>query len=339
MSGRLLSLLLAAACAAPREHPAEVRALLAAGSERVAPPPALHLETVETEPPEAGGEYLLGALDVLDVQVSGRADFGVRARNANDRLLGFRVQRDGNVHLPLVGALPAAGRTPLDVQVDLATRLKAYLENPFVTVDVLSYESQKFYVLGAVQRPGVFPVTGETTLLEGLGLAGGVRDGGDIEGAYVIRGPALLAVSLGDMLLRGDLSRNIRMRHGDLVYVPDGSRRQVYVLGEVRTPGAVPLPPGGLSLAAALAAAGGLDPVHADQNVIRVFRGSWQAPQVFTIGAEELYRFGHEIALRPGDRIHVAPRGVAKWSRTVTLLLPFLQSAVTGAAAAAAIAD
>ncbi len=334
-----LALLLAAACAGPREHPEEVRALIDAGSERSAPPPALHLETVETEPPEAGGDYRLGVLDVLDVQVSGRADFGVRARNANDRLLGFRVQRDGHVHLPMVGALPAAGRTPLDVQADLAERLKAFLESPFVTVDVLSYESQKFYVLGAVQRPGVFPVTGETTLLEGLGLAGGIREGGDVEGAYVIRGPALLAVSLGDILLRGDLSRNVRMRHGDLVYVPDGSHRQVYVLGEVRTPGIVPMPHAGLSLAAALASAGGLDPVHADTNVIRVFRGSWQAPRVFTLGAEELYRYGHAIALRPGDRVHVAPRGVANWSRTVTLLLPFLQSAVTGAAAAAAIAD
>jgi len=339
MRRRALALVLAAACAAPREHPEEVRALIGSGSERTLPAPALHLERVETEPPEAGGDYRLGALDVLDVQVSGRADFGVRARNANDRLLGFRVQRDGNVHLPLVGALPAAGRTPLDVQADLAGRLRAFLENPFVTVDVLSYESQKFYVLGAVQRPGVFPVTGETTLLEGLGLAGGIRDGGDVEGAYVIRGTTLLAVSLGDILLRGDLSRNVRMRHGDLVYVPDGSHRQVYLLGEVRTPGIVAMPHEGLSLAAALAGAGGLDPVHADQNVIRVFRGSWQAPQVFTIGAEELYRYGHAIALRPGDRVHVAPRGVANWSRTVTLLLPFLQSAVTGAAAAAAIAD
>jgi len=63
----------------------------------------------------------------------------------------------------------------------------------------------------------------------------------------------------------------------------------------------------------------------AEKNEIRVFRGSWQAPRVFTISAEDIYRYGASIQMKPRDVIHVAPRGLATWYRTLTLLTPFLE--------------
>jgi protein involved in polysaccharide export with SLBB domain len=108
----------------------------------------------------------------------------------------------------------------------------------------------------------------------------------------------------------------------------------------VRKPGVVTIPQAyGLTLAAAVAAAGGLDPLHANRKEIRLFRGSWQAPQAYTLTAEDVYRYGEHILLHPGDRIHVAPRGLATWSRTMQLLLPFLQPAISGTTAAAVLAD
>jgi polysaccharide export outer membrane protein len=190
-----------------------------------------------------------------------------------------------------------------------------------------------------VARPGVFAVDGDTSLLEGVALAGGILETGDIEGAYVIRGAKLLPVSLGDILLRGDTSRNVYMQNGDLVYVPDKADWKVYVLGEVKRPGIVPMGGRGLSLADALAHVGGVDPLYADKNVIRVFRGSWQAPRAYTLSVEDVYRSGAGIALKPGDRIIVAPRGLANWNRAATLLLPFIQTALTATTVGVAVSD
>jgi polysaccharide export outer membrane protein len=335
-----LPFVLALSCAATPNTKETVETLIRDGRRRELPRLEMKVETVATTLPPQSKEYRIGIRDVLDVRVAGQPEFGGGETRADAEAFGHHVKRDGRVYLPLVGRLEASGRTVLEVQNDLIDRMKKFLAEPQVSVDVLRYRSQKYFVLGAVGRPGAYPVDGDTTLLEGLGAAGGVREGGDIEGAYVVRGRTLLPISLGDLLLRGDTSRNVLMRDGDLVYVPAEVRREVYVLGEVRKPGKVLVSQfAPLTLAAAVAEAGGLDPVHADKDEIRVFRGSWQAPQVFTITAEDLYRYGEHIALKPGDRIHVAPRGLATWSRTMTLLLPFLQTATSGLTTAALIED
>ena len=66
------------------------------------------------------------------------------------------------------------GRTLLELRSDLNERLKEFVVKPHVTVDVLEYRSQRCFVLGAVRRPGAFPVDGTRTLLESIGLAGGI---------------------------------------------------------------------------------------------------------------------------------------------------------------------
>ncbi len=331
-------LLVVLGCATPDTRE-DVQGLLTAGP--VAPPKLnLAVKTVATSWKDTPEHYRIGIMDVLHIEAEGRPEFGrLAALRDGATVGGRRVLDDGKVYLPLLGGVPAAGRTLLELRTEVNELLKKFLDKPAVTIDVLEYRSQRYFVLGAFRKPGVFFVDGARTLLESIGLAGGIAEGGDIEGAYVVRGHKLLPISLGDLLLRGDTRRNIRMRDGDLVYVPDAVKWEVYVLGEVTKPGVVRMPQTGLSLAAAVAEAGGLDPLYADRNVVRVFRGSWQAPRVFTITAEDLYRVGSHIALHPGDRIHVAASGLATWYRTLNLMLPVLQTAVTGTVAAAALGD
>ena len=88
-----------------------------------------------------------------------------------------------------------------------------------------------------------------------------------------------------------------------------------------------------------MAYVGGIDPVNAKRSEIRLFRGSWQKPKAYRLSTEDIYRYGVSIHLRPGDRIIVAPRGLATYSRTVTLLTPFIQSGATAAAVAAALTN
>lgn len=336
----LVAALVAACRSAPEEASASVRALIEEGNTRVAPDLDLAPTVVETELPDAAEEYKIGVKDVLDVRVPGMPDFGGDLTRADAGAFGYEVMTDGQIHLPLVGAVPAAGRTPIEVQHDLNERFAEFHDKPLVSVRVLHYRSQKFLVLGGVEKPGAFPVDGATTLLEGIGLAEGIRDGADIERAYVVRRNALLPVSLGDLLLRGETSRNIVMRHGDVVFVPPEIRAEVYVLGEVREPGRVPISPyRPLTVVGALAEAEGLDRLYGDRDEIVIFRGSWQSPRSFTLTEEDLNRFGAHIVLKPGDIVHVAPRGLATWSRTLSLLLPWATSVTSTAAAVVAVAE
>jgi polysaccharide export outer membrane protein len=329
-----LLLLLAACTSTPETNPETVQALVAAG--RAPIERSLKVETIATEPPAAAGEYRIGPNDVLHVVVVGHPELTGDASQGAP--VGLRVQRDGKIYPAMIEGLPAAGKTTSEVRDALQQKFAAYIKDPQVAVEVLKFESQKFYVLGHVARPTVLPVDGNTTLLDGIAHAGGIRETGDIEGAYVIRGGKLLSVSLGDILLRGDTSRNIPMQNGDMIYVPDKTDWKVYVLGEVKKPGIVPMDWRGLNLADAIAAAEGLDLLNSKKSEIKIFRGGWQKPQAFTVSITDVYTYGTSIALHPGDRIVVGTRGLATWSRTITLLTPWMQSGATIAAVAAAVA-
>jgi polysaccharide export outer membrane protein len=128
------------------------------------------------------------------------------------------------------------------------------------------------------------------------------------------------------------------MQHGDMVYVPDKTDWKVYVLGEVKEPGIVPMDWRGLNLADAIAAAEGLDLTNAKKSEITIFRGGWQRPTAYTVSITDVYQYGASIPLHPGDRIVVGTRGLATWARTITLLTPWMQSGATLAAVGAAFA-
>ena len=333
----LIPLLLAVACAGKGDTRPAVEELIKQGHEREIPKLDLKVETVETKLPPQKEGYRIGVNDVLDVRVPGHPEFGGDLTRADANAFGFRVMEDGKVYLPRIGGIPAAGRTQLELQADLNERMQKYLKDPYVSTYVLRYESQKFFVLGGVAKPGTFPVDGRTTLLQGLGSAGGIKIGSDLERAFVIRDRTLLPISLSDLLVRGDTSRNIFMQHGDLVYVPPEIRQEVYVLGEVDRPGRVPISPfRPLTLVAAIAEAQGLDRLYASKNKIHVFRGSLQAPTSFTITEADLNNYGAHIYLKSGDIIHIDPSGLANWNRTLRLLFDWSNNAAALAVAVAA---
>ncbi len=331
-----LLFLLAACTSTPKTNPETVEALVAAG--RAPIERSLKVETIETEPPAAPGEYRVGVHDVLHIVVVGHPELSGVGQDALGAPIGTRVQSDGKIYPPMVAGIAAAGRTTAELRELLKAAFGEYIKDPQVSCEILRFESQKFYVLGHVERPMVLAVDGNTTLLDGVARAGGIRETGDIEGAYIIRGGKLLSVSLGDILLRGDTSRNIAMQNGDMVYVPDKTDWKVYVLGEVKKPGIVPMDWRGLNLADAIAAAEGLDLLNSKKSEIRIFRGGWQRPQAFTLSITDVYQYGPSIQLHPGDRIVAGTRGLATWSRTITLLTPWMQSGATIAAVAAAVA-
>lgn len=313
-------------------EPKDLEALIADSRERARPGQGLKLQkaTLAFDFSEQVDEYRIGKNDVLNVFIVDHPEMSSQRVNLGE-ISGTVVQKDGFVYLPVVGKVQAAGYTVVEFAEHLRKTASSYIVAPEVSVEVLRYASQKFYVLGRVQKPGAFPVDGDTTLLEGIGFAGGIDPAGDLEAAYVLRGGKLLPISLADMLLRGDVERNLLMRDGDVVFVPDNADKKVYVLGEVLKPSVVPIQRERITLAEALAAAGG-PTIAQSRSEISILRGGNARPIVYTVELEEALLYDDRIALRSGDRVIVAPTGLSTASKYMQQILPFLQAGGTVAA-------
>lgn len=128
---------------------------------------------------EGASDYRIGAQDLLNISV-----FGVEELTRD-----VRVNSNGHISLPLVGTVMAGGRTIPELESDLARKYAdGYLQRPQVTVFVKEFTSQRITVEGAVKKPGIYPITGRTSLLQAIALAEGVDDRtADLGGIVVMR--------------------------------------------------------------------------------------------------------------------------------------------------------
>jgi polysaccharide export outer membrane protein len=112
----------------------------------------------------AAADYRIGPGDVLNINVDQLAELSKT----------FEVDTGGRLLLPLVGQIPAAGRTPAELSDDIAVALKKrYMKDPQVVVSLKEAQGQRVTVDGAVNKPGVYPLAGPTTLLQAVSLGGG----------------------------------------------------------------------------------------------------------------------------------------------------------------------
>ena len=161
-------------------------------------------------------DYILGPEDVLEINVWKNADLSKQVQ----------VRPDGRISLPLIGDVPAVGRTTTQLTGDIATRLASYMENPTVSILVKEVNSYAIYVLGEVAKPGKYPLKTKTTLLQALTLASGFtptaarnkivifRFGKDSEGQKKIK------ASYDDIVVRDGSNQNIELKPGDQIVVP-----------------------------------------------------------------------------------------------------------------------
>ena len=127
---------------------------------------------------EGANDYRLGAQDLIEVSV-----FGVQ-----DLSKTVRVNSNGQISLPLVGAVMAGGRTIPELETELAKRYAdGFLQRPQVTVFVKEFSSQRITMEGAVKEPGIYPITGKTSLLQAIAVAKGLDPLADLSGVVLFR--------------------------------------------------------------------------------------------------------------------------------------------------------
>lgn len=135
------------------------------------------------------------------------------------------VRSDGKISLPLVGEVQAAGRTPLQLEQDIATKLRYYIAAPEVTVMVQEIHSQKFNILGQVVKPGSYPLEVATTVLDAIAAAGGFRDFANQKNIYILRpnpggGESRLAFNYKNVIKGKNSQQNIKLEPRDTIVVP-----------------------------------------------------------------------------------------------------------------------
>ena len=207
MRGLLLVALacLTAACASTPPLSSSIRT----GSSAYALMPA----AAESSDTAALADYRIGSLDTLDVTVFEEPDLSAKA---------IEVDASGQIALPLVGSVQAKGKTASELASELEKLFGTkYLRNPEVTVSVASSVSQKVSVQGEVVQPGVYQLTGPTTLLDVLSLAKGETDVAKLDQVVVFRninGQRMGAVFNVDGIRRGEAADPV-IQGNDLVVV------------------------------------------------------------------------------------------------------------------------
>ncbi len=162
--------------------------------------------------PFSSSDYIIGADDMLHVSVWKEAELTVT----------LPVRPDGKISLPLIHDVQAAGLTPVQLSESIAGKLKKYLSDPRVSVEVTQMNSQRVFVIGEVLRGGPVPLLPGMTVLQALGSAGFTQFA-NTRGIYVLRVEAGKQTKIPiryKQALRGNTEQNIPLKPGDTVVVP-----------------------------------------------------------------------------------------------------------------------
>jgi polysaccharide export outer membrane protein len=224
-------------------------------------------------------DYKIGPEDLIEISV-----FEEEKLNKT-----VRVSSQGNISFPLLGVLRVKGLTADELEREIRDLLtEKYFQDPHVSVFVKEYHNQRISVIGAVEKPGTYDVIGQTTILHALALAGGLKEGaGQLlflirpppledkvnkdKGDSDVQAPKTFMIDLEELLVKGDITLNLPLTHGDVISVPVSGK--VFVGGEVKSPGGFPLGGKKMTVSQAITLAGGLN-ATANGSETKIFRYS-----------------------------------------------------------------
>jgi polysaccharide export outer membrane protein len=151
------------------------------------------------------------------------------------------VRPDGKISFPLLGDFEVRGLTVDQVAQKINTSISLQVKDTYTTVSIEKFGGRKIIILGEVEQPGVYSVTGKITLLETIALAQGYTNDAILRSVLVIRGkmdkPEAKIVNLLPVIKKGDLSNNIPIFGGDIVYVPKSHISNInYILNQIIGP-------------------------------------------------------------------------------------------------------
>ena len=253
---------------------------------------------------QAQEDYRLGSEDAIEIRVWDHDDLTRKTR----------VGLNGMISFPFVGEIKARGLTIAELQKELESRLgPKYIIDPRVSITIGEYKSQKFFVVGNVQKPGTFPLTKPIKIVEAISMAGGIASGTGsrpLSGAVAIiiraqpgekvdqpkmpeKTPAGAKTTVSATgALAGDVTQNLEIKNGDTIFIPNFV---YYVTGEVKGPNRFPYEEN-LTVLMAVTTVGGFSD-KASQRGIYIVRE--------IAGVKKKVKVNLDDHVKPGDTIVV----------------------------------
>ena len=161
--------------------------------------------------------------DELNIVVTQQQDLG----NSSSNQSPFVVRPDGNVSFPLVGEIHAEGMTVSQFTNVLQQGLSRYIVDPDVSVNISKLGRVRVYVFGEVRKPGAVELDKGHTVIDAIGAAQGFTRDTAKKKIFLIhqdQPKSLIPINLNNMLKTGDMSQNVTLREGDILYLTKNHR-------------------------------------------------------------------------------------------------------------------
>lgn len=255
----------------------------------------------------------LGPGDLVNLQIFGRKEY-TRTE--------VPVNPDGTISYLQVHGYRADGKTIDELREGLTAEVRAYITNAQVMVTPSAYRSKKYFLLGTVIDRGAYTLDRPMSLLEAAVRARGIATGlleqntveiADMRRAFIVRGGKKLDVDFTKLFYEGDLSHNLQLQPGDYIYFPSNIVNEVYILGEVASPGHTGVTES-LTALGAIGIRGGFTPAAWRKKVI-IVRGSIDRdkPVVIEVDAAAILAGkAKDVLLEPRDLVYVSAK---PWQR------------------------
>ncbi|WP_208147050.1 SLBB domain-containing protein [Thiomicrorhabdus marina] len=171
-------------------------------------------------------DYIVGPGDSLNVQIYG----------AENEFYTLQIDREGSIQLPKVGPLQVAGMRFNKAAQLIESQIARAVIGVDVNVTAGALRSIRVFVLGDVFKPGAYVVSGLSTMSNALLSSGGIKTIGSLRNIQLKRqGKVISTLDLYDFLLKGDMSKDVSLQDGDVLFVPT-LQKTITVAGEVKRP-------------------------------------------------------------------------------------------------------
>jgi len=159
-------------------------------------------------------QYVLGPNDVV----------GVSVWNDKNLTNSYSIGPDGMISMYLIGDFKASGLTIPRLRDTITEKLRDWLNDPLVNVQLLANNSKKYTVVGAILKPGPYPLERATTILDALAASGGFMDYANKTRIVLIRGTSRHLFDYSAVVRGENLEQNITLEDGDIISVPGDDR-------------------------------------------------------------------------------------------------------------------
>ncbi|MCG8571860.1 MAG: SLBB domain-containing protein [Spirochaetes bacterium] len=250
----------------------------------------------------------------------------------NFTTLNAIVKSDGFISLKRLGEVEVEGLTLEETNQLIGSKLSYFIKiSPKLSVIPVNITEATVNILGEVKNPGTYSIQGNKTLLDIICAAGGTSlltreneklETADLDSAYIVRNNKILPVDFNELINKGNFLHNILLHDKDYIYIPSLTGKQVYIMGEVNTPGKYMLSKN-LTLAKLVAEAGGF--TDEARNNLLIIRGDLKKPVVFKINLSKIIKDGYpDFILRRDDVIYIPKNAITRYNEVINHILPTL---------------